>query len=322
MSDASTGLLIALVTTVSWSIGIFPFTEAARRLGVNSLNHFRLLLATIMLLLLSVIIDSGSFIRIFTVEYLDGWIWLGLSGLTGLALGDYFAFKMYAILGARKGSVLTTFAPAAALIFGKVLLHEKINFIGVAGIIITILGVISVSFGRRERIKITGNTHGGLATGIFTGIMAALCQGAGLVMAKKGFQMQDLHTSILNPVHATFMRMVVSFLTLSLITLISGRTRAVLSPVLTNKESGLKFAVAGTFFGPFLGVCLSLVTIKFIDAAVAQTIFSLVPVVALAIAFIFYKEKISIQSIIGILIALTGVFILIWRNNIFLIFTG
>jgi drug/metabolite transporter (DMT)-like permease len=50
--------------------------------------------------------------------------------------------------------------------------------------------------------------------------------------------------------------------------------------------------------------------------SVAQTIFSLVPVFVLPLSYLFYSEKITLKSIIGALIAITGVIVLIWRDDI------
>ncbi len=57
------GELVALGTTLSWSIGIFPFTEAARRLGPNAVNHLRLLFAVTFLTILSMIFVNVSFVE-------------------------------------------------------------------------------------------------------------------------------------------------------------------------------------------------------------------------------------------------------------------
>ncbi|MBK6837747.1 MAG: DMT family transporter [Bacteroidetes bacterium] len=145
------GILFALLATLSWSFCIFPFTQAARRLGSNSLNHFRLLLATILIGIISILISPQHFADLFSSPYQQAWIWLGVSGVLGLTIGDYFGFEMYAILGPRLGSVLTTFAPAAALILGTILLDEHISLIGIIGMLITILGVIAISLGKSER---------------------------------------------------------------------------------------------------------------------------------------------------------------------------
>lgn len=69
-----------------------------------------------------------------------------------------------------------------------------------------------------------------------------------------------------------------------------------------------------------MGVCLSLVSITLLDVAVAQTIFSLVPVIAMLIAWLVYKQKITLNALTGVLVAIIGVIILIWRNKIMLQF--
>ena len=318
----STGIIFALLTTLSWSIGIFPFTQAARRLGSNALNHFRLLLATCLLTILSLLLDASGFSKLFTSNYLQAWLWLGLSGIVGLTIGDYFAFSMYAILGARIGSVLSTLAPAATLLLGALIIGEHISWIGIVGIIVTVFGVINISLGRRERGLIPDHGHGNISKGIILGILGALCQGAGLVMAKKGFMAEQQLSYSVHPVHATFVRMSMATASLFLLTLISGKFKSVIKPIKANKDQGIKYAVMGTLFGPFMGVSLSLYTVTLLDASVAQTIFSLVPVVALLFSFLFMKDKISLQSLIGVLVAISGVVILIWREVIFQKFFG
>ena len=201
---------------------------------------------------------------------------------------------MYSVLGARIGSVLTTFAPAAALILGGLLINEHISSIGIIGIIITIAGVNYVSLGKSERGKIPDHGHGSITYGIIAGILAALCQGAGLVLAKKG--MFSLGHPQLNPIHATFIRLISAFASLFIFSLVTGKIRESVLPLFINKNSGLKYGIAGTVFGPVLGVCLSLYTVSKIDPSVAQTIFSLVPVVALLLSVAFLKDKISFEK--------------------------
>jgi drug/metabolite transporter (DMT)-like permease len=65
-----------------------------------------------------------------------------------------------------------------------------------------------------------------------------------------------------------------------------------------------------------LGLTFAMQTISTIDSAVAQTIFSLVPVFAIPLAYVFHKEKINLATITGAAIAISGVIILIWRNSI------
>jgi drug/metabolite transporter (DMT)-like permease len=322
MTENSAGLLFGLLTVMSWTFCIFPFTQAARRLGSNALNHFRLFLATLLVAGVSLLTNPRELAALFTPGHLASWLWLGGSGIVGLMFGDYFAFRMYAVLGARMGSVLTTLAPAAALLLGGLLTSEHISVIGIIGIAITIAGIANVSFGKRERIRIPDHGHGSVASGVVFGILGAACQGAGLVLAKKALMAQAAAGLPIHPLNATFIRVLTSLLLLMGVTAITGNSRKVVSPLLKNKDGGIRYAVLGTLFGPFLGVALSLFTIERIDASVAQTIFSLVPASALVFAALFLKEKVTVQSVIGVIVALAGVTILIWRDAIAGVISG
>jgi len=309
----SLGILFALLTMLSWSICIFPFTQAARRLGSNSLNHLRLLFAVFFLGIANLLLNMNFFLNMFSSMYAYNWFWLGFSGIVGLTIGDFFAFRMYAILSPRTGSVLTTLSPAASLAAAYLLLGETINGFGIVGMFITMVGVMGISLGRKERNKIPDHGHGSVLAGIVFGILSAICQGVGLVLSKKGMINGTLTVP---PLPATFIRITVGFTSLLLFTIIQGKLRTVIRPILSNQDKGIKYAVMGTIFGPFLGVCLSLYTISNLDVSVGQTIFSLMPVSALLISVLFFREKVTWQSLVGVVVAIAGVMILIWRSRL------
>ena len=309
------GVLFALLTTITWAMGIFPFTQAARRLGIGPLNFFRLVLATGFIAVLAFMFPP-SFLAIFGSHYFPAWCWLGLSGIIGLTVGDYFGFAMYAVLGARLGSVLTTFAPGAALVTGMLIVDEHMTWAGILGMVITIAGVIWISLSKSERERASDTRFGSIAKGIIYGVLAAFCQGAGLVLAKKGMLDQAAAGLPLHPVHATFMRLSIGTLSLLIMILLTRKWNQTVFPIRINKEGGIRFAVLGTIFGPTLGVSLSLFTVAYLDAAAAQTIFSLVPVVALFLSYFLIREKITGKSLIGVLVAVSGVIILIWHRQL------
>lgn len=311
----SPGILFALITTLCWAIGIFPFTQAARRLGVNSLNHFRLVLAAFSIGLIALLKGGETFFTLFSPLYSDAWLWVSLSGIIGLAIGDYFTFAMFSIMGPRIGSVLTTLAPAAALISGALLVDEQISMIGILGIFITIAGVNFISLAKSERSKIPNLGHGTITWGITAGILASICQGVGLVFARKGLLAQRL-VQELDPLHASFIRLSSAAISLTLFALLTGKFASLLRPIITNRNGGIRYALAGTLFGPVLGVSIALYAIALIDPSVAQTIFSLVPAVAFIISAIVYKEKLTLVSILGLIVAILGVVVLIWRKQI------
>lgn len=321
-ANAYMGEIVAFATTISWSIGIFPFTAASRRLGPNSVNHFRLVLAVLFLTILSLIFLPISFAQLFSSPLPEHWLWFGLSGVIGLALGDYFAFTSFAILGPRISTIFNTLSPAVALFLGYIIIGERINLIGIMGILVTISGVIWLTLSKSAKSKMQDHDHGKKEKGILYGMLSAACQGIGVVLANKGFTYHHRDVSDLPFFQATWLRMISATVVIFTVSALRGKVKEYLQPVMQNKNKGNLYVLSGTIFGPVIGVSLSMLTISLLHdkPSVAQTIFSLVPIFALPLAYVFYKEKITLKSFAGALIAIAGVLILIWRDEIMLLF--
>ncbi|MBL7934580.1 MAG: DMT family transporter [Bacteroidia bacterium] len=306
------GELIALLTTLCWSLGIFPFTEAAKRIGSAPLNQYRLLLAW---LIISVILffwnDLNPF-ELFTTPQPYHFIFLGLSGIIGFSIGDYCSFTSFKLLGPKLGSLYTTFAPGAALLIGYIALNESINLIGICGILITISGVIWLTLSKKDSNAASIVGYSRDKKGIAYGIVGALCQGTGLVLSKYGM---DYYAIKLPTMHAVWIRLLFAFSAAFIVSFLVGKLKSNSKPIFTNEKNNLPFMLLGTLLGPVMGVTLSLFAIQKLEVAVAQTIFALLPLFVLPISFIVYKEKITPQSIFACIVALGGVLLLIWRNK-------
>jgi drug/metabolite transporter (DMT)-like permease len=247
----------------------------------------------------------------------EHWLWFGLSGVIGLALGDHFGFTSFAILGPRIGSVFTTLAPAAALFTGYFVIGERINIIGILGILITIAGVIWLTLSKKAKSEMNDTAEGSKEKGIFYGMLSAVCQGVGVVLANKGFMYHSDNTA-LPFFQATWLRMICAAVVIFIISAFRGKLKEYIAPVLENRNKGIPYTFAGTIFGPVVGVSLSMLAVSLLNnkPSVAQTIFSLVPIFALPLAWLFYRERITAKAILGALIAITGVVVLIWRDEI------
>jgi len=306
------GELIALITTLCWSIGIFPFTEASKRIGAGPVNQYRLLLAWLLITVILYFAFSLSPFSLFTTPHLYHFVFLGLSGIIGFTIGDYCSFKSWTLLGPKLGSLYTTFAPGAALIVGFLVLGEKINFIGICGITITIGGVIWLTLSKKDQAAAEEAGFKRDRSGILLGIAGALCQGTGLVLSKLGM---DYYEDKLPTMHAVWIRLLFAFVTAFMVSLFIKKLVANSKPILSNKNNALPYMVLGTLLGPIAGVSCSLLAIQKIEVAVAQTIFALLPIVVLPVNLIVYKEKITLQSVFACITAILGVVILVWRNK-------
>ena len=69
----------------------------------------------------------------------------------------------------------------------------------------------------------------------------------------------------------------------------------------------MKALTLGAFFGPFLGISFSLLSVRHTEAGIASTIMAITPVMILAPSMWIYKEKITIAEIIGSVISVAGV---------------
>ena len=69
----------------------------------------------------------------------------------------------------------------------------------------------------------------------------------------------------------------------------------------------VSFAALTTFFGPFLGVSLSLMAVQYAKAGIASTLMALTPVLIIVPYALINKQRITAKEVIGTFITITGV---------------
>jgi drug/metabolite transporter (DMT)-like permease len=69
----------------------------------------------------------------------------------------------------------------------------------------------------------------------------------------------------------------------------------------------MKALSLGAFFGPFLGISFSLLSVKHTEAGIASTIMAIVPILIIAPSVWIYREKITVAEIIGAVISVSGI---------------
>lgn len=310
--SATIGYLAATTTLVSWTIGTFAFTHASKLANPASVNRVRLLYAFLILSVLVSIVSGISPLELFTQPNRLQYFWFGLSGFVGLTLGDFFAFTAYGILGSRRTSLFSCFAPGAALLGAMMLIGEKIGWLGIFGMSISVGGIMLLVLSRKEQIQVQKEGSNQFVKGILFGALGAICQGLGLVMAKKGFSYSD---SGFSPLYATWIRMFAASVFVYLIGAFKVNLITEFKTI-SFHPAKLKPVLLGTLFGPVIGVSFSLLAATHLEASVAQTVFSLLPVTVLIASVIFFREKVPLLSYLAVLISILGVIILVWRDDL------
>ncbi len=69
-------------------------------------------------------------------------------------------------------------------------------------------------------------------------------------------------------------------------------------------------ALGGSICGPFLGVWMSLVAVKYTATGIAAAIMATVPILVIPLVIIFYHEKVTLKAVLGAIVAVGGVTLL------------
>ena len=287
------GELAALGTAVCWSFTGLFFAEAARRVGALRVNLLRLPVA-LLLLSLTLAASRGSFAG------LDGRraAWLAASGVVGLVIGDLALFEAMRRIGSRLALLILSLAPIAASLAGFLALGERPARLALLGIALTLAGVAWVVSERRP-----GELYGSHETvGVALAALAAVCQGLGLVLAKVGMAGQ------VAALPATWVRMGTATTLIWLLTAAAGRARD-LELAAAVRRAGVPIG-GGAFFGPFLGVWLSLVAARLTDVGVAATIMATTPVLVIPILMAAERYRPTLRALAGTAVTVAGVALL------------
>jgi len=287
------GEFAALATAFFWTVTALAFESAARKVGSIAVNILRLVIGFIFLTIFS-LIHRGIMIPVDAT--IENWIWLGLSGLVGFVFGDLFLFKSYTIIGSRFSMLIMTLVPPITALAGWIILGERLTLFHYLGMTLTFSGIAVAIFNRKakgEKLSLK------LApVGILYAFGGAVGQALGLVLSKFGLKDYD-------PFAATQIRVIAGIAGFSFLVTILGRWKSI-KVALLNRE-GMKILSLGAFFGPFLGVSFSLISVRHTEAGIASTIMALVPVFIIIPAVILYKEKVTVAEIIGAIISVCGV---------------
>jgi drug/metabolite transporter (DMT)-like permease len=287
------GEFVALLVALFWSITALSFESASKKVGSLSVNIIRLVIAMVFLTVLNYFYRG---LLLPTDATVHNWIWLSVSGLIGFVLGDYFLFKSFAIIGSWFAMLVMTLAPPMAAIVGFFLLDERLSLLSIAGIMVTMAGIVIAMF-RRDKVnrKLTISKP---LIGLLYAFGGALGQALGIVFSKYGMQQY-------NAFAATQIRIIVGIIGFVVLITLLGQWKSVRAAV-ANRKAMMPITL-GSFFGPFLGVSFSLLAIQYTSTGIASTIMALVPIFIIPPSVWLFKHRITWQEIIGTIVSLGGV---------------
>ena len=289
------GEVAALGTATCWAFGTILFTRSARRTGAFTLNLARITLALCILSLILCLTRGTSWAPRAEGHNI---VFLALSGICGLTLGDWAYFRAFIYIGPRLTTLFMTLAPVFSAIIALPLLGEHLALGALAGMALTLVGVIWVVLDRRNASVPQGHR----IRGTVLAILGSLGQAVGLNLSKLGMG------TVVDPLPATAIRMAAGAAGIWILALASQRAGGVSRLV---RDPVARWATIGaTLLGPVTGIWLSLVAVRHTQTGIAATLMATTPILILPLLVFVEKEQVSARAIMGTILSVIGVALL------------
>lgn len=299
------GELLSLLVAVMWTFTALFAEVASKRMGTLVLNVWRMLLT---ILLLGIVLWWTCGKPWPQYASTDVWKWFLASGFMGFVFGDYCLFNAYIVMGSRFGQLFMTLASPFAAIAAWFMMGETMNLLALLGMIVTLSGIGISIMGKDD----AGARHLKLPRkGILLGIGAGMGQGIGLVLSKQGLMhyaaeipAEATDVAAMMPFAGTQIRAIMGLIGFGATLLFLGKWRNMLR--FFTDVRGAAAAMGAILLGPFFGVSLSLMAVGMTNTGVAQTLMSLTPILILWPSRMMFGTKVSMQEVVGAVIAVTG----------------
>ncbi|WP_117195787.1 DMT family transporter [Rhizobium terrae] len=292
--------LAAVGAATCWALTGLLSARPAEYLGALAFNRTRQLFITFLLGLY--VLASGTW-----RELQPDVLWpLLVSGFIGIFVGDTLLFTCLNRLGPRRSGILFALNAPIATLLGWVVLDEKLSGIAVAGIGLTLCGVLlAILFGKRKAQPHEWETvKGPLWLGVLVGLLAALSQAIGSLIAR------PVMATGIDPLAASMLRVAVAALCLTAITQLPIEAARPKAPL--TKSVFLQTAMTG-IVALALGMTLLLFALSGGEVGIASTLSATTPVIILPMLWLKTREPPAPGAWVGAAFVVAGMALIFWR---------
>jgi drug/metabolite transporter (DMT)-like permease len=291
------GELAALGAALIWAIASLIYVGLGKQMSPLVLNFAKTGIAIALILL-----TLGLQASFPAIDLWAGSLLL-LSGIIGIGIGDTVFFAALNSLGARRTLLLQALAPPLTALLAALFLQEQLSLRACFGIALTIGGVAWVIAERTPDPVGTSSMATSHSTqGVVYGLLAALAQAGGAVLSRAAL----LETNV-SPLWSTLVRLVGGIAVLTGLLLVRRSLWQGFKPLRSGRF--LAIVTATSFAGTYLGIWLQQIALKYTKAGIAQSLSATSPLFVIPLA-IWSGEPVSFRAILGVLVALGGVWLL------------
>ena len=274
--------LFIITAGLMWGcMGLFVRFMETEGLSSMDMVAMRAIITTVLMFLFILIYNR----KLFKIKLKDIWIFLG-TGICSIVFFNYCYFKAIMITSLSVAAILLYTSPAFVIVLSFILFREKITKYKIIALIMTFTGCVLVTGVLTDMGSLTLQ---GILTGLGAGFGYALYSIFSRFAIRRGYE--------------TFTIIFYTFLFASIATVFMADIKTMGS--VATKSVGMfafciLFAVVSTVI-PYLTYTIGL---NYIENSKASIIVSIEPVVATLIGVFVYREALSVNGVIGIVLVL------------------
>lgn len=289
---------LALAAAFLWAVASLLSVTPAQHLGTFAYSRWRMGCTSLILGAMAMTTGGWSTVEASAISAMM------LSGVIGIFIGDTALFACLNRMGPRQAGLLFSCHAVFSAILGYFLFSETMTNMELLGSLLVFTGVLTaIFFGRKgqtdnqlEAIK------GKVWIGVSLGLVAALCQALGGIIAKPIMQTD------IDPVAASAMRMMTAFAAHCLF-FVSGAKLARATQPMNIKIFSIT-AING-FLAMAVGMTLILYALQEGNVGMVALLSSTTPIMLLPILWIYSGKRPNRFAWIGAIVAVIGTGILV-----------
>lgn len=270
--------LLALLAASCWAISSTLSVTPARHLGAIGYARWRMIVVSLLLWTGALGVYGAPSLTLAQAGPLIA------SAFFGIVIGDAAHYATMNRLGPRRAGILFATNALFSVLFGTLLLGERMTLQTLSGSALVLGGVmIAIAFGRRSGDDHAFEaTHGRLRVGVLFGLAGAISQSIGTALAKPALAAGAI------PLEASALRVSVAGLAyLVLAQVVPGIARDRL-PI--NRRIFAQTALSGSI-GMGLGMTLLLAALSLGDIGVVAVLSSVTPILLLPVLWMVLGRR-------------------------------
>jgi len=276
-----------LGSAVAWAVTSLLARSLMSELGSVGVNAIRSTIGGV-LLIAWVLATAGA--GVFTAISASGWLLLGLSIVTAIALGDTVFFESTRAIGVGRAMTISTTYPLGAAVIAAAFLNEPVTVPIAVGSVVTMAGLVLIVAPWAERAP-----EERFWFGVGAAAIASLAWAVSTVLVKPPL-------AEMGPVTAQAIRLPIASMVLWLTPWARPVPRTFAK---SSRAVQIRIVILGAITS--VSSVMFVAGVKHAGVAVASVLSSTAPMFAIPLAVIFLDERITLRAFLGIVLTLAGI---------------